>query len=273
MQHSATLSGAAHTPEVALARGLRATLRFSPRTACAVLLVCAGYYVGSQIGFILRLPPTTPSVLWPPNAILTAALLLTSPRRWGLYLLAALPAHLLAQCGTSWPMSMVLALFLTNCSEALMGARRRPEPERRDRPASTRLRRAVAFIVGAVVARARSSRRSWTRPSSPGLGGEAYWEVWRPASPPTCSRSWRSCPPSSPWCRQRTDGSAPPRPAAGGKRPCSCSRCWSWRHVVFTASAVERPSRAAHRRRSPSCFRCWSGPPSGSVPAAPAWPC
>src|SRR5437899_3353641 len=30
------------------------------------------YYVGSLIGLQLRLRPATPSVLWPPNAILTA---------------------------------------------------------------------------------------------------------------------------------------------------------------------------------------------------------
>src|SRR2546426_4572604 len=63
-------------------------------TAAPALLVCVGYYVGANIGFIPRFPPATPSVMWPPNAILTATLLLTPPRWWWIYLLAALPAHL-----------------------------------------------------------------------------------------------------------------------------------------------------------------------------------
>src|SRR5437773_2135998 len=47
------------------------------RPAATLLAVAVAYYVGAQLGFILRFPPTTPSVLWPPNSILTAALLLT----------------------------------------------------------------------------------------------------------------------------------------------------------------------------------------------------
>src|SRR2546426_12001582 len=64
------------------------------RPAATLLAVAVAYYVGAQLGFILRFPPTTPFVLWPPNSILTAALLLTPVRRWGLFLLAAPPADL-----------------------------------------------------------------------------------------------------------------------------------------------------------------------------------
>ena len=92
------------------------------RTAARALLVCVGYYVGANLGFILRFPPATPSVMWPPNAILTATLLLTPPRRWWIYLLAAFPAHLVAELGAGLPTSLVLALFATNCSEALLAA-------------------------------------------------------------------------------------------------------------------------------------------------------
>ena len=83
------------------------------------LLVCAAYYVGANVGFILRFPPATPSVLWPPNSILTATLLLSPPRRWGIYLLAAFPAHLVAELGAEWPVSLVLTLFVTNCRASL----------------------------------------------------------------------------------------------------------------------------------------------------------
>ena len=90
------------------------------RVAATALLVALAYYAGANIGLILRFPPLTPSVLWPPNAILTAALLLAPVRRWWVYLAAALPAHLIAEAG--WPLPMVLALFATNCSEALIAA-------------------------------------------------------------------------------------------------------------------------------------------------------
>src|SRR5947208_15423832 len=63
------------------------------RPAATLLAVAVAYYVGAQLGFILRFPPTTPSVLWPPNSILTATLLLTPVRRSWIYLLAAIPAH------------------------------------------------------------------------------------------------------------------------------------------------------------------------------------
>ena len=55
--------------------------------------MCAGYYFGSILGLLLRIPPATPSIIWPPNAILTAALLLVPPRRWWLVLLPVLPVH------------------------------------------------------------------------------------------------------------------------------------------------------------------------------------
>jgi signal transduction histidine kinase/integral membrane sensor domain MASE1 len=92
------------------------------RTAAIAVLIAVGYYVGSRFGFLLKFPPLTPSVMWPPNAILTAALLLTPPRRWWIYLLAVLPAHLATQLPHAFPIALILVLFATNCSEALVAA-------------------------------------------------------------------------------------------------------------------------------------------------------
>ena len=140
------------------------------------LLVCAAYYVGANVGFILRFPPATPSLLWPPNSILTATLLLSAPRRWGIYLLAALPAHLVAELGV-FPFPLVLSLFVTNCSEALLAA----ICVRRFSDAPTHfdtLRRVVAFIVGAVlVAPFVSSFVDAAAVTA--LRDEPYWFVWR----------------------------------------------------------------------------------------------
>jgi integral membrane sensor domain MASE1/PAS domain-containing protein len=147
------------------------------RIAATALLVGLGYYVGANVGFVLRFPPATPSVLWPPNAILTATLLLTPPRRWWIYLLAALPAHLAAELGTGWPAALVLALFITNCSEALVAAicihRFSEAPARVDT-----LRRVAVFLGGAVFLAPFVSSFADAAAVAV-LRGEPYWLVWR----------------------------------------------------------------------------------------------
>jgi len=92
------------------------------RKLTTALLVFGGYYLGAKIGFALTFQPHPISVLWPPNSILVAALLLTSPRTWWLVLLAAFPAHLAAQLQSQVPLTMVLCWFISNCCEALIAA-------------------------------------------------------------------------------------------------------------------------------------------------------
>ena len=62
--------------------------------ALSVLLVTAGYYAGGVIGAVRGYPPSGIASIWLPTAILLAALLLTSPRYWWLYVLSVVPAHL-----------------------------------------------------------------------------------------------------------------------------------------------------------------------------------
>ena len=64
------------------------------RCLVIVLLICAGYYLGGILGIRARLSPTGSSALWPPNAILLAALLLTPTREWWNDSLATLATHL-----------------------------------------------------------------------------------------------------------------------------------------------------------------------------------
>jgi PAS domain S-box-containing protein len=118
----------------------------------------------------------TPSVLWPPNAILTVTLLLTPPRRWWI-LLAALPAHVLIQLGAGRPATLIALLFVTNCSEALIAAsgvhRFSDAPGRFDT-----LRRITVFIVAAGLAAPFLS--SFADAAAVSLvRGESYWLVWR----------------------------------------------------------------------------------------------
>jgi signal transduction histidine kinase/integral membrane sensor domain MASE1 len=154
-----------------------------PRTLTRVLrLVAVGaaigaaYYAGAAVGLALKLPAATPSVLWPPNAILTSALLLTPVRWWPFALLSALPAHIALEAGFGWPLSFVLALFATNCSEALMAAGGlrwlSDAPTRFDS-----LRRVGIFLAVVVFAAPflssflDAAAVSWSM-------GEPYWRVW-----------------------------------------------------------------------------------------------
>src|SRR6187402_2313349 len=77
--------------------------RFERRVFAIAVLVGLAYYVGARIGFSLTFMPNPISVLWPPNSVLLAALLLAPARWWWLFLLAALPAHLLAEVQAGVP--------------------------------------------------------------------------------------------------------------------------------------------------------------------------
>jgi integral membrane sensor domain MASE1 len=145
--------------------------------AWVAVSVAAAYYLGVQIGMALRFPPATTSVLWPPNATLTAALLLVPVRYWWVCLLAAFPAHVFSQIGAGFPPALVVPLFVTNCSEALFAASGvrllNNAPERLDT-----FRRVVVFI--AVAGLGAPVMSSFADAAVVQLHrGEAYWAVWR----------------------------------------------------------------------------------------------
>jgi PAS domain S-box-containing protein len=105
------------------ARDLKSfSAHFDRRLLAIGLWVFAGYYLGAKIGFALTFKPNPLSVLWPPNSVLVAALLLTPPRLWWFVLLAAFPAHCAAQWQSDVPPLMILCWFISNSSEALIGA-------------------------------------------------------------------------------------------------------------------------------------------------------
>ena len=112
--------------------------------------MAATYYLGARLGAVLRFPPAVTSVIWPPNSLLTAALLLTPPTRWWLCLAAAFPAHWLALAQAGFAPAFVVTLFGTNCLEAVLAAGLMrawsDDPNRFDT-----LQRALAFVGGAVV--------------------------------------------------------------------------------------------------------------------------
>src|ERR1043165_898400 len=84
--------------------------------------VFVGYYLGARLGFALTFQPHPVSVMWPPNSLLLAALLLSPSRVWPVLLLAAFPAHILAEWQSGVPFRMVLCWFVSNSFEAFIGA-------------------------------------------------------------------------------------------------------------------------------------------------------
>jgi PAS domain S-box-containing protein len=100
---------------------IRPSLPYAP-TALIALLVCAGYYVGAELGFTLRTPSTHSSIIWAPNAVLLTVLLLTPPRTWAIWFLAALPAHLLAQSRDGGSVLVLLYPFFANVAQVIVAA-------------------------------------------------------------------------------------------------------------------------------------------------------
>src|SRR5262245_3619318 len=97
-------------------------LRSPARIAVALAVIASTYYLGAWLGFALQYPSSMHSVLWPPNAIVLAILLLLPPRWWWLCLVAVFPAHVAIELSVGLPWAAVFGLYVTNTSQALLGA-------------------------------------------------------------------------------------------------------------------------------------------------------
>jgi PAS domain S-box-containing protein len=159
------------------ARGTAGTSR--ARSIGAALLVFVAYYIGARLGFALTLPDSPVSTLWAPNALLLAAFLLTPARSWWFLLLAAVPAHLAVELTAGVPPAMVLSWFVSNASEALIGAvlvrRFSSQPPRLDSVSA-----AARFVLfAAFAAPILSSFLDAGLVQLNGWGDASYWEVFR----------------------------------------------------------------------------------------------
>src|SRR5438105_6687791 len=154
-------------------------LSFDWRVASIGLSVALAYYLGAKIGFALTLRPHPVSVLWPPNSILLAALLLTPVRVWWVILLAAFPAHLAAQLQSNVPPTMILCWFISNSCEALIGAG--CVRYLIDRPVRFDRLRNVGFFCffAAFLAPVLSSFLDAAFVVINHWGQDSYWQVWR----------------------------------------------------------------------------------------------
>ena len=153
--------------------------RFRPaQLAFVAVAVALAYYLGAQLGIGLTFPPaTTTSVLWPPNSILTAALLLLPVRYWWVCLAGALPVHVLLELDAGFPPYVVALLFVTNSLEALIAAGGLRLLS--DSPTEfNSLRRVATFIgVAGLAAPILSSFADAAVVHT--LQGLSYWDTWR----------------------------------------------------------------------------------------------
>jgi signal transduction histidine kinase len=151
----------------------------APRAGVVAVAVAIAYYAGAKVGLALTFPPYPVSVLWPPNAILFACLLLVPARTWWLLVLAALPAHLMAELQDRVPLSMVLLWFVSNVAQALIGAVlvRRYAPAIHLRPDGVR-NTAALLAFGAFVAPLFASFLDAAFVTMLRWGESRYWELF-----------------------------------------------------------------------------------------------
>ena len=98
----------------ALSSPREAVRRLSASDYVAPIGLAVAYYIGARVGFLLT-PQSHPiSTLWPPNAILLAALLLAPTRQWPVLLAAVFPAHVVIELGSGVPLPMLLCWYVSN---------------------------------------------------------------------------------------------------------------------------------------------------------------
>jgi two-component system, LuxR family, sensor kinase FixL len=155
------------------------SLQLNREVRWTALFVFIGYYLGAKLGFALTFHPHPVSVLWPPNAILLGALLLAPSRAWWILILAALPAHWLAQLQSQVPPGMIFCWFISDSCEALIGAGciryLAGYPFRLDR-----LRNVAIFcFCGVLLGPFLSSFLDCGFVALNHWGSGSYWEIWR----------------------------------------------------------------------------------------------
>jgi two-component system, LuxR family, sensor kinase FixL len=124
-------------------------------TVLTVLLVCAGYYIGGVAGILLGFPPSGIASIWPPTAILLAALFLAPARLWWLYLVAVVFTHLHVVANFQRPEVPVLVMLCqvaANSVHAVLGVLAVRAATGEARPQFDSLKSVATFIVLVAVA-------------------------------------------------------------------------------------------------------------------------
>jgi PAS domain S-box-containing protein len=145
----------------------------------AALLLGVLYYFGARIGFLLTPSPAPVSTLWPPNAILLAALALSGVRRWPALLVATLLAHVAVELQSGVPLPMVLSWFVSNSTEALVGAIAMRRLMHDNIRLDTVRRVGIFVLFAGVIAPLVSSFLDAAFVQWNNWGSGTYWTVWR----------------------------------------------------------------------------------------------
>ena len=118
----------------------------------------------------------TPAPLWPPDAILLSALLLTSPRRWWIYLLITLPIRIVPFLAPGGPTWLLILNWLNDGLKALLTValirRFAPRPLR-----FTTLRAMGIYLACAVLVPPMLS--AFLGAAGLATLGIPYWQAWR----------------------------------------------------------------------------------------------
>jgi PAS domain S-box-containing protein len=172
------LTGAEPGPSRRSDNGVEDSLAFDWRPLLAAAAVGLTYYFGARVGLALTFEPFPLAILWPPNALLLAALALAPVRWWWLLLAAALPAHLLAELPAGVPLTMVACWFVSNCCEALIGAviLRRAT---RQAPGLDSARAVTALCLAAATGALLSSFLDAGFVRMVGWGTSDFWALWK----------------------------------------------------------------------------------------------
>jgi PAS domain S-box-containing protein len=101
------------------ALGMRSS---ASRIAVTAALVLVGCFLGAGAGIWLRFPRLGSAILFPPYAIVTAALLATEPRRWWIILLAGTAGDFVPHRIGGASVSFVLLAELVNHTRAVLAA-------------------------------------------------------------------------------------------------------------------------------------------------------
>jgi len=97
-------------------------MSFRIRTVAEALVVSVACYAGAVIGNVLRFPHVGTAILYPPYAIVTAALLLSPVRRWWIFLLAGSVGSFVPQRLGGDPAAFILLTEIANYARALLAA-------------------------------------------------------------------------------------------------------------------------------------------------------
>ncbi len=142
------------------------------------VVVAVTYYLGAEAAFLIgTLSDKMFAPFWPPNIVLLCALLLTPPRQWWIYLLAAFPAHVIAELRVGMPVWQLLVAFVTNCMVAIGSAAAVKAWGESDWFGN--LRNACLFIfITAIASPAVTALAGAFVPIMGGGAIEHYWQFW-----------------------------------------------------------------------------------------------